>query len=70
LWGKARTYLEASIGIGPQPETYCELANLLHDLGEEDRARELYRQGLQNVASASCAISVDRPRPRRRTAPA
>ncbi len=70
LWGKARTYLEASLGIGPQPETYCELANLLHDLGEEDRARELYRQGLQNAASASCAINIDRPRPRRRAAPA
>lgn len=67
LWGKARSYLEASLGSGAQPETYCELANLLHDLGEEERARELYRQGLQSAARASCAISADRPRPRRRT---
>lgn len=70
LWGKARSYLEASLGSGAQPETYCELANLLHDLGEEERARELYRQGLQNAARASCAISADRPRPRRRITPA
>jgi len=69
LWGKARSYLEASLGSGPQPETYCELANLLYDLGEEARARELYRQGLQDAARASCAINVDRPRPRRRATP-
>lgn len=70
LWGKARSYLEASLGCGPQPETYCELANLLYDLGEEERARELYRQGLQDVARASCAIGIDRPKPRKRTTPA
>lgn len=66
LWGKARSYLEASLGSGPQAETYCELANLLHDLGEEERARELYRQGLQDSAKASCALGAERPRPRRR----
>lgn len=70
LWGKARSYLEASLGCAAQAETYCELANLLYDLGEEERARELYRQGLQDAASASCAIGADRPKPRRRTTPA
>lgn len=69
LWGKARSYLEASLGNVPQADTYCELANLLHDLGEEERARELYRQGLQSAARVSCAISVGRPKPRRRPTP-
>ncbi|HEY0635868.1 MAG TPA: heme biosynthesis HemY N-terminal domain-containing protein [Gammaproteobacteria bacterium] len=69
LWGKARTYLEASLGNTPQPDTYCELANLLHDLGEEERARELYRQGLQDAARVSCAIGASRPRPRKRITP-
>lgn len=46
LWGKARSYLEASIGAGPQPAAYRELGRLLEQLGEQDAAREHYRKGL------------------------
>lgn len=46
LWGKARSYLEASIGAGARPEACNELANLLEELGERDAALACYRQGL------------------------
>lgn len=47
LWGKARSYLEASIGEGEVPEAYRELGGLLDQLEEFDKARECYRKGLE-----------------------
>jgi HemY protein len=47
LWGKARLYLESSLGQGPSPETYRELAQLLERIGEPARAEECYRKGLR-----------------------
>jgi len=47
LWGKAKSYLEASIELAPSTEAYQELANLLETLGEEDKAIECYRRGLK-----------------------
>ncbi len=47
LWGKARSYLEASIEMTPSSEAYQELANLLENLGEEDKAIKCYRLGLK-----------------------
>ena len=38
LYGKARSYLEASALIRPRPETLHTLATLLEQLGERDRA--------------------------------
>lgn len=46
LWGKARSYLEASVGMEARPETYRVLAELLERLGEEETARDYYRKGL------------------------
>ncbi len=46
LWGKARSYLEASIETQPATSTYHELGNLLEQMGETDKAREYYRLGL------------------------
>lgn len=46
LWGKARAYLEASLGHGPRPDTYQELGELLEQLGEKDKAAECFRKGL------------------------
>lgn len=47
LWGKARSYLEASIAISPMPKTYLQLALLLEEhMNEPERAQENYRQGL------------------------
>ncbi len=46
LWGKARSYLEASLGSQPLPETYRELGLLLERLGEHEAAAEAFKQGL------------------------
>jgi HemY protein len=47
LWGKARAYLEASSGIRPDPETFRELAELLEQMGDNERAQACYRDGLR-----------------------
>lgn len=46
LWGKARSYFEASLGAGSRSETYTELGRLLEQLEEPDEARECFRKGL------------------------
>lgn len=47
LWGKARIYFESSLGQQPDPETYQELARLLQQVGETERAEECFRKGLR-----------------------
>lgn len=46
LWGKARSYLEASAGLEASGETHCLLGELLQSMGEEKIASEHFRQGL------------------------
>lgn len=50
LWGKARSYFEASLGIVPSPKTYQALAELLEQLGETQQAMECYKKGLAAVS--------------------
>jgi len=51
LWGKARSYLEASIAISPMPENYLKLARLLEEhMDDSVAAQEYYRQGLHLLA--------------------
>ncbi len=54
LWGKARTYLEASAQFDPKTETYRELGQLLEQLGETENAMECYRKGLQIRSAKQC----------------
>ena len=49
LWGKARGYLEASIGANGPPAAYRELGHLLEQMGEQEAALALYRRGLAGV---------------------
>jgi HemY protein len=49
LWGKARSYFEASIGFSHRSETYQELGKLLERLGDQQKAMEYYRSGLALV---------------------
>jgi HemY protein len=49
LWGKARSYLEASIGIAPTAESYQQLGLLLEQLGENQEALRCFRAGLALV---------------------
>ncbi len=47
LWGKAESYLEASLSVHPMPVTYLTLAQLLEEhMEDKQRAQEYYRQGL------------------------
>ncbi|MGB0721650.1 MAG: heme biosynthesis HemY N-terminal domain-containing protein [Gammaproteobacteria bacterium] len=53
LWGKARSYLEASLGAGQKAETYRELGDLLDELGETGEAARMYREGLKVAVGPS-----------------
>lgn len=46
LWGKARSYLEASIGIQPRSDAYKELGQLMEQLEESEKAAKYFRKGL------------------------
>ena len=47
LWGKARTYLEASIGIEPSIEAYRALGALLEKMDEKEQALTCFKAGLE-----------------------
>jgi HemY protein len=53
LWGKGRSYLEASLAIEPQAETYRELGALLERLKQPEAALECYRKALTLVPGKS-----------------
>lgn len=53
LWGKAKTYFEASLKLHADPETYVEYGRLLELLGEQNAAVESYRDGLLLTAAQS-----------------
>ena len=46
LWGKARSYLETSIAIRPDPDAFRIYGRLLEQLGEKQQAAEAFRAGL------------------------
>ena len=53
LWGKARNYLEASIGAKPSAAAQHELGILLEQMGEKDLALDSYRAGLELTSECS-----------------
>lgn len=61
LWGKARSYLEASLAIRPVPETYHALGQLMTRVGESQSASKAFERGLS--MSAEGAGPKDAPRP-------
>ena len=50
LWGKARSYLEASINQQATPEAYRMLGSLLERLDEADEASDCYRKGIELIS--------------------
>ncbi|MBD3669906.1 MAG: heme biosynthesis protein HemY [Gammaproteobacteria bacterium] len=63
LWGKARSFLEASLSQAPRGETYRELATLLEQLDEGETAYKLYRDGvnllLDNIECTSFTLTPE-----------
>lgn len=47
LWGRARSYFEASQKNQSRPEALLELGRLLEEINEKEEARAAYRQGLE-----------------------
>lgn len=47
LWGRARSYLEASLDKRSSPDTYFALARLNEETQEPGKAMEFYRRGLE-----------------------
>jgi HemY protein len=50
LWGKARSYLESSLSLAPDPSSYALYGRLLMALGEQERAEIAFRSGLGLVS--------------------
>lgn len=57
LWGKARSYLEASLGLDPDPAAYLELGTLLEQMGDHEAAGHWYREGLR-AATDQCIPDI------------
>lgn len=47
LWGKARSYLESSLGLRPDPDSYQLYGLLLEHFGEGTEAADAFRSGLR-----------------------
>jgi len=47
LWGKAQSYLEASISVAPSSAAHLALARLLERRGQQEAAYQQYRQSLE-----------------------
>lgn len=60
LWGKARTYLEASLRQERAVQTCSELARLLEQLGEPEAASRLYQEGLELSAGSTPGVPAQR----------
>jgi len=66
LWGKARSYLETSLGIRPDPVGYRLYGQLLQTMGEEDGAAEAFRLGLETATAQASLPALAGPAPVRR----
>ncbi|MGE0558662.1 MAG: heme biosynthesis HemY N-terminal domain-containing protein [Burkholderiales bacterium] len=60
LWGKAQSYLEASISVAPTYSAQFELAQLHDGLGHVDEARKHYRASLELAVGQLKRISGGR----------
>jgi HemY protein len=62
LWGKARSYLEASLAIRPAPDTYRALGQLMARVGEAQSASKAFERGLAMTAAAAPPAPVAAPK--------
>ncbi len=57
LWGKARDYLQESLDVKPNPETYYEYARLHEHEGNKEQAALCYERGLTLATKAEAVAS-------------
>jgi HemY protein len=60
LWGKAKSYFEASLSLEQSYAGHMQLAHLLEDLGETEAARDHYRKSLELATAALSGPSGER----------
>lgn len=53
FWGKAKDYLEQSLKLSPQPETYLTLAKVFEAINDRESAMSLYRKGFSEWVKSS-----------------
>ncbi len=53
LWGKAQSYLEASLGLKPEVDTHLALAHLFDTLERRNDAQRHYRAAAERVAGGA-----------------
>lgn len=58
LWGKAKSYVEASLGRHPGPEGYQLLGLLCEKTEDKALALEAYRKGVKLLAAGSTAADI------------
>ncbi len=58
LWGKARSYFEASLALRAVPETYRALGQLMAQVGETQSASRAFERGLSMATTTTPSTSV------------
>jgi HemY protein len=58
LWGMARSYLEVAVQNGDQIIAFLELARLYESLDEPDKAKDIYRLGVEKAVTLQCGNPV------------
>jgi len=73
LWGKSKSYYNASLNFSPSSAVYLELADLLEELSEHENAQLCYKQGLEysihkkgEILNLKALRTVETTRPRLR----
>jgi len=59
LWGKARSYLEASINAQPNAEALIELGTLLDKMGDRETALSCYREALRLAPCCESPVAAE-----------
>jgi HemY protein len=62
LWGKAQSYLEASIAVEPTYTAHLALARLQEKLGNADAARRHHRESFELALAQLSAVTGGRRR--------
>jgi HemY protein len=62
LWGKAQSYLEASIAVEPSHTAHLAAAHLQEKLGNADATRGHYREALDLALAQLRAVTGGRRR--------